>query len=93
MTVHVAEHRMPQGQFAELRRERDVLLVREKLLAKEDDAPLQKRRANLRDLARIQLLRKIDTMNLRADMRGKRRDLNRLYVLHCGCTHEKLLMS
>jgi hypothetical protein len=56
------------------------LFVTQKLLAKENDAPLEQRRANRADLLRAQRPREIDSADLGADMRGEWADLNRYFV-------------
>ncbi len=78
MAVDVPEHRVADRRLAELRGERDMLLVREELFTEEDDAPFQQRGADRRDLRRGQRLREIDAADFRADMGGQRDHVDRL---------------
>src|SRR5471032_1862299 len=87
MPFNVPEHGMPQREFAELRGERHVLRMREELLSKEDHAPFQQGRANLRDLMSVERLRQIDATDFSTDKCRQRRNLDRLGIACNGCVH------
>lgn len=72
------EHRVADRRLAELRGERDVLLVREELFAEENHAPFQQCVADRGDLRRGQRLGQVDAANLRADVGGQRNHVDRL---------------
>jgi hypothetical protein len=80
----MAEHRVPDSEFAELRGEGDMLVVSEGLFAKENDTPFEQRGANLADLTILQGLTEVDAANLGADMRGQWIDFQRP-ALHDVC--------